>query len=185
MLKRTTYFTAFCIALIVGMSFSEGQAQMQEEKIGYVNPQAILQKMPEMKAVQQRMQNFIQKKREDIADQNQKLEQQIQEYSQKQSVMSEQAKKKEEERLGKLQADMQTAQRDAQQAIQEKQQELVGPLYSEINKGIDAVAKRMGLSYVLNTTTTNGDIIILYASQEAQNKYDITDQVMAELGIGS
>lgn len=185
MLKRTTYFSAFCIALILGMSFSEGRAQIQEEKIGYVNPTAILQKMPEMKAVQQRLKNFIDKKQTELADREEKIQNDIRAYSQKRGVMSEQAQEEEETRLGQLQAELQEAQRDAQQEIQEKQQELVGPLYAEINKGIDAVAQRMGLSYVLNTTTTNGDIIILYASQEAQNKYNITDEVMAELGIGS
>lgn len=184
MLKRTTFFTAFCIALILSMGLNESQAQIQEEKIGYVNPQAILQKMPEMKAVQQRLQNFIEKKRNEVAQQDQNLQQEINAYQQKQSVISQQAKKKEEERLGQLQADLQQSQREAQQAIQEKQQELVGPLLQEINKGIDAVAQEMGLSYVLNTTTNSGDLIILYASDEAQQKYDITDEVMAELGIG-
>ncbi|MBN2731061.1 MAG: OmpH family outer membrane protein [Balneolaceae bacterium] len=166
------------------MGLNESQAQIQEEKIGYVNPQAILQKMPEMKAVQQRLQNFIEKKRNEVAQQNQNLQEEINAYQQKQSVISQQAKEKEEERLGQLQADLQQSQREAQQAIQEKQQELVGPLLQEINKGIDAVAQEMGLSYVLNTTTNSGDLIILYASDEAQQKYDITDEVMAELGIG-
>jgi outer membrane protein len=41
----------------------------------------------------------------------------------------------------------------------------------------------MNLTYVLNTTTSSGDAIILYASDEAQEKYDITDQVMQQLGI--
>lgn len=185
MLKRTTIFSAFCIALIMGLSFNESRAQIQEEKIGYVNPQAILQKMPEMQAVQQRLRNFIEKKQQEIAEKNQELQQEINTYQQKQSVISEQAKQEEEERLGKLQAELQTAQQTAQQEIQQKQQELVGPLYQEINNGIDTVAKRMGLSYVLNTTTTNGDLIILYASEEAQNNYDITNEVMAELGIGN
>jgi outer membrane protein len=36
---------------------------------------------------------------------------------------------------------------------------------------------------VINTTTGQGDMIILYASDEAQEKYNITDQVMQELGI--
>lgn len=185
MLKRTTFFTAFCIALIMGMGFNQSQAQIQEEKIGYVDPQAILQKMPEMKAVQQRLQNFIEKKQQEIVQQDQELQQEINTYQQKQSVLSDQAKQKEEERLGQLQADLQQAQREAQQAIQQKQQELVGPLLQEINSGIDAVAQEMSLSYVLNTTTSNGDLIILYASEEAQNKYDITEEVMAELGIGN
>lgn len=184
MLKRTTYISIFCLALIFGIGLHQGRAQIQEEKIGYVNPTAILQKMPEMKAVQQRLRNFIEKKNEELADKNANLQQQLQAYNQKSSVISAKAKADEEERLGKLQADFQEAQREAQLAIQEKQQELVAPLYTEINNSIDAVAQRMGLSYVLNTVTSNGDYILLYISEEAQNKYNITDEVMNELGIG-
>ena len=46
-----------------------------------------------------------------------------------------------------------------------------------------AVAKKMELSYVLNTVTSTGDMVILYASQEYATKYNITDAVMVELGI--
>jgi len=36
---------------------------------------------------------------------------------------------------------------------------------------------------VLNTTTSNGDVIILYVSEEIQSEFDITDAVMQDLGI--
>jgi outer membrane protein len=39
------------------------------------------------------------------------------------------------------------------------------------------------MGYVLNTTTSAGDVIILYVSPEVQAEYDITDDVMEELGI--
>lgn len=185
MLKRTIFFTAFCISLILSVAVTESQAQIQEEKIGYVNPTAILQKMPEMSAVQTRLQNYAEEKRKQLAQQDQNFQQEVSTFQQKQSVLSEQAKQKEETRLGELQADLQQAQRQAQQDIQAKQQELVGPLIEQINTGIDAVAKRMGLSYVLNTRTNGGDVIILYVSDEAQQKYDVTEEVMAELGIGN
>lgn len=186
MFKRTLSITALCLALILTAGLPDSRAQVtNQERIGYVNPQAILQKMPEMKAIQQRMQNFVEQKQQELATKEQELQQQIQEYEQRQGVISEEAKQKEEERLGQLQANLQQEQRQMQQEIQQKQQELVGPLYQEINASIQAVAQEMGLSYVLNTTTTSGDLIILYASDEAQQKYDITSEVMQELGIGS
>lgn len=185
MLKQTKIFTALCVAIILSIGVSESQAQIQGEKIGYVNPTAILQKMPEMKAVQQRLQNFVEKKQQEIAQQQQTFQDDVASFRQKQEVLSEEAQQKEQERLGKLQADMQQAQQQAQQEIQQKQEELIGPLLEEINNGIDAVAQKMNLSYVLNTTTNNGDLIILYASEDAQNKYDITEEVMQQLGIGS
>ena len=55
-----TKLIVVAITFILGFgAFNYTEAQItQEGKIGFVNPQAILANMPEMKAVQQRLQNF-------------------------------------------------------------------------------------------------------------------------------
>jgi len=184
MIFKQTYSKYLLIA-VIGLLFipSYSAAQSTELKIGYVDPQAILQKMPEMKAVQQRLQNFAERKREELANKQTDFQQQVQEYQQKSAVISDAAKAKEEERLGQLNAELQQFQSQIQQQLQQKQQELVGPLFQQIEQSINTVAEEMGLTYVINTTTTNGDVIILYASPDAQEKYNITDPVMRDLGI--
>jgi outer membrane protein len=181
MLKRILSISLLC--LFVGGFAGLSTANAQNVEIGYVDPQAILSKMPEMKAVQQKLQNFIDRKRQEFANKQQDFQQQISEYQQKEAVISESAKKKEEERLGKLNAELQQYQSQIQQEIQQKQQELVSPLLDEIDTAINTVAQNKGLTYVINKTTSQGDMIVLYASDEAQQKYDITDAVMQELGI--
>ncbi len=183
MLKRILSISLLCLFVVGFTNLSTAQVQQENLEIGYVDPQSILNKMPEMKAVQQRLQNFIDRKREEFASKQQNFQQQVSEYQQKQSVISESAKQKEEERLGKLNAELQQFQSQIQQEIQQKQQELVSPLLDQIDNAVSTVAQDMGLTYVINTTTSQGDVIILYASDEAQQKYNITDQVMQELGI--
>lgn len=175
--------TSFLCLLFFGIVGTASAQVQQDLKIGYVDPQAILTKMPEMKAVQQRLQNFMEKKRKEFASKQKNYQQQVAEYQKKESVISEDAKQKEEERLGKLGAELQQYQTKLQREVQKKQEELVGPLLDQIDTAIGNVADEMGLTYVLNTTTSQGDVIILYASDEAQKKYDITEQVMAELGM--
>lgn len=182
MFKRLLSTSLLCLLFISFAGTSSAQVK-QDLKIGYVDPQTILSKMPEMKAVQQRLQNFMEKKQEELATKRQEYQTQVTEYQQKESVISESAKKKEEERLGQLGSELQQYQAQLQQEVQQKQQELVGPLLDQINTAISTVADNMNLTYVLNTTTSQGDVIILYASEEAQQKYDITDQVMTELGM--
>lgn len=182
MLKRLFSISLLCLFIGGFVGHSTATAQ-QNIEIGYVDPQAILSKMPEMKAVQQKLQNFIDRKRQEFATKQQDFQQQISEYQQKEAVISEAAKKKEEERLGKLNAELQEFQTQIQQEIQQKQQELVSPLLEQINTAINTVAQENGLTYVINSTTSQGDRIILYASSEARQKYDITDAVMRELGI--
>lgn len=181
MIKRILSISLLCF-FAVGFS-GHSTAQAQELEIGYVDPQSILSKMPEMKAVQQRLQNFVESKREDFTSKQQDFQQQVTEFQQKADVINEEARQKEEERLGKLNAELQQYQTEVQQEIQEKQQELVSPLLDQIDEAVATVANDMGLTYVINTTTSQGDMIILYASDEAQEKYDITNEVMAQLDI--
>lgn len=182
MLKRLLS-TSLLFLLFIGFTGTSSAQVQQDLQIGYVDPQAILSKMPEMKAVQQRLQNFMEKKQQELATKREEYQTQVTEYQQKESVISDNAKQKEEERLGKLGSELQQYQAQLQQEVQQKQQELVGPLLDQINTAISTVADNMNLTYVLNTTTSQGDVIILYASDEAQQKYDITDQVMTELDM--
>lgn len=181
MFKHLLIFSAGCFIFLAAFGINNSQAQDLE--IGYVDPQVILSKMPAMKAVQQRLQNFADRKREELAQKQQDFNQQLTAYQQKAAVISDEAKQQEEERLGELSAELQQFRVQLQQEMQQKQQELVGPLLQQVNEAISTVAADMGLTYVLNTTTSTGDVIILYASEEAQANYNITEEVMQELGI--
>ncbi|MEX0721926.1 MAG: OmpH family outer membrane protein [Balneolaceae bacterium] len=171
------------LTFFVALSATDFVQAQENEKIGYVNPQAVLAKMPEMKAIQQRLQNFAERKQAELTEKEREFQNEIASYEQKAGVISEDANRREQERLGQMQQDLSNAQQQAEQELQQKREELLGPLFSQIGTAIDAVANQMDLSYVLNTTTSSGDLIILYASDEYQAKYDITEPVMQELGI--
>ncbi|MEX0844804.1 MAG: OmpH family outer membrane protein [Balneolaceae bacterium] len=183
MKKLSLLIISFLIAFTT-VDIAQAQAQTQEEiKIGYVNPQAVLAKMPEMRAIQQRLQNFAERKQQELMQKERSFQQAVSEYEQKAGVISQEANQREQERLVQMQEELQLAQQEAEQALQQRREELLGPMFTQIGTAIDAVAEDMGLTYVLNTTTSNGDLIILYASDEYQEKYDITNAVMQELGV--
>lgn len=171
------------LSLFIAFSTVDVAKAQEDMKIGYINPQAVLAKMPEMKAIQQRLQNFAEKKQQELLTKDQNFQTAVTEYEQKAGVISEEAKQREQQKLAQMQQELSTAQQEAEQALQQRRQELLSPMFTQIGTAIDAVANEMGLSYVLNTTTSGGDQIILYASQEYQSKYDITEAVMQELGI--
>ena len=139
--------------------------------------------MPEMRAVQQRLQNFTARKQQELSTLEQEFQTQVAEYQQKVGVISAGAQQQEEARLGQLQQDLLQAQEVAEQELAQRRDELVGPLLEQIGAAIEAVAQKQGLSYVLNTTTSSGDMIILYASEDFRAKFDITQSVMEELGM--
>lgn len=176
------------IAVILFLSIvlnlqAQAQSNNSELNIGYVNPQSILANMPEMRAVQQRLQNFTARKQQELSTLEQDFQTQVAEYQQKVGVISADAQQQEEARLGQLQQELLQAQEVAEQELAQRRDELVGPLLEQIGAAIEAVAQKQGLSYVLNTTTSSGDMIILYASEDFRAKFDITQSVMEELGM--
>ena len=183
MMKLKLILLVFLFVIGIGEPQEINAQTTEEVKIGYVNPQAILQNMPEMKAVQQRIQNFALRKQQDLLAKEEAFQAEVTTYQQKIGVISAEAQAAEEERLGRLQNEFLQAQQSAETELEQKRQELVGPLLEQIGNAISVVAKRMELTYVLNTTTSTGDLVILYVSEEYAAENNITESVMEELGM--
>lgn len=167
------------LLLFAGVTVSYAQTTSDPSlRIGYVNPQAVLQKMPKYQAVRQRMQNYVSNKRQEIQKQAQTFQKEVSSFQQRQSVMTKDAKESEQKKLGKLRANLQQAQQQAQQDIQQKRQSLMSPLRTKIQNGIETVAEQMNLSYVISAAT------VLYVSDSAKQKYNITSKVEQQLNLG-
>ncbi len=171
------------ITFILAFSLQANSVQAQDMKIGFVEPRAVLERMPEMRAVEQRLQNFIERKRNELAERERDFQVEVENYQQKIGVISNSAREQEEERLGQMQFELQQQQEQIRREIQQRQAELMEPLLEQIQNAIDSVAREKGIDYVLNTTTSTNDVIILYVKEELRNEYDITDAVMRHLGI--
>lgn len=169
--------------IILSAVMAAPAAQAQDMKIGFVDPRAILERMPEMRAVQQRLQNFAERKQNELSQKERELQSEIELYQQKVGVISEQARQTEEERLTQLDQEFRELRNEAEQELQQQRQTLMAPLLQQIQESINNVASQQGLDYVLNTTTSSGDVIILYVSPEVQAEYDVTDAVMEDLDI--
>ncbi|PWN05155.1 OmpH family outer membrane protein [Rhodohalobacter mucosus] len=181
-MKNAIIFSFVSLIALVSLAAAPA-ASAQDMTIGFVEPRAILERMPEMSAVRQRLQNFAERKQNELGTKERELQTEIELYQQKVGVISETARQQEEERLTALETEFRQLQTEAQQELQQRQAELMGPLLQQVQEAIDTVAARRGLDYVLNQTTSNGDVIILYVSPRVQEEYDITDAVMQELGI--
>ena len=180
---KKVYLFSFITLIAFTTLMAAPETQAQDMKIGFVEPRSVLEKMPELRAVQQRMQNFMERKQTELTEKERELQTEIEQYQQKVGVISEQARENEEQRLNNLDMEFRQLQNTAQQEMQQRQAELMAPLLEQLQGAIDNVAAERGLDYVLNTTTSGGDVIILYVSESVQEEYDITDAVMRELGI--
>lgn len=181
-MMRTVSIFGF-ITIVFMSAFITAPAYSQDMNIGFVNENAILQRMPEMRAVEQRLQNFRMRKIEEIRTKQQEFQMEAERFQQRQSVLSESARQAEEERLINLQRELQQFQQTAEQEVQQQELNLLEPVIMQIRDSISKIAASQGFDYILKRTTFDGTSIILYVADEARERSDITNAVMLDLGI--
>jgi len=158
-------------------------ATAQSLKIGYIDPQEVLVKMPEYAAVERRLQNFADRKRDEFGRLQADFEKRVTEYEQKMAVLSANARATEEQALDDMRSKLMDFQNQYQEDLMAEQQTQLTPLFDKIEKGIAAVANEMGLTFVLNPRTSTGDVILLYISDEAKQTLNITQRVIDYLDL--
>lgn len=176
-MKNILFGLFLVLAAVVGVS------QAQTLKIGYVDPQEILVKMPEYAAVERRLQNFAERKRDEFGRLQTDFEKRANDYQQKASVLSNEARTTEERAIEDMREKLMNFQTAYQEELMKEQETQLSPLFDKIEKGIADVANEMGLTFVLNPRTSNGDVILLYISDEARETLNITRKVIEKLEL--
>ncbi len=171
------------VGLFIVLIAAIGVSEAQTLKIGYVDPQEILVKMPEYAAVERRLQNFAERKRDEFTKLQADFEKRASDYQQKASVLSNDARATEERALEDMREKLTNFQTQYQEDLMQEQQTQLTPLFEKIEKGIADVANEIGLTFVLNPRTSNGDIILLYVSDEARETLNITRRVIEKLEL--
>lgn len=164
---------AVLLLMFVGSTTAFGQL-----KIGYMNTQEVLNQIPERDQVQQKLNSFIQQKRQELQQQTVAFQDSVAKYQQSQSAMNQQQASQAEQRLAQMEASMQKFQQSIQQQIQRRRAELLQPIFNRMNNAISTVAEQKGIDVVLNETTSGGENIIYYASN---GQTDITNAVVQQM----
>lgn len=150
-------------------------AFVNAQKLGYVNSQAILSELPEVKQAEANLEahkNAMQKKGQQMVTNLQNkyaaLQQKEQRGEMSPKQLEEEAKvlKAEEQKIAAYEQQMQTE-------IMQKQEKLLKPILDRVKKAIDDVAKEQGYTYIFDSIGG----FILYANE----KNDVSDLVKAKL----
>jgi outer membrane protein len=175
----------FTISILVALlSFATAiHSNAQQVRIGVVDATQVLAEMPELTTISDQLEGFTTRKRREFAQLETEFVQAREEFEQKVAVISESARQAEQERLAEMAARLQQFQQEYQQELLERQEALIEPLRTRILNAINEVAEDLGLAYVLNRMVNNGDMVVLYMSEEMSNRYDITNRVREKLGI--
>ncbi len=169
-------FAIFAVLLVMAAPL-----QAQELKIGYLNPQDVLERMPETATIEKELNDLAQSRQTSFTTRVQKFQTDVQRFQQNAAVMSNDARDKEEQRLIAEEEALQSLQMEIQQELANKRNELLRPVLEKIDNAISAVAKELNLTYVLNESTSQGESILLFISDDGKNRLNITEKVVAKL----
>jgi outer membrane protein len=173
MIKKT-HLMVLILLITAGSAYSQ-------HKVGYINPQAVLEALPEREVIERRISELIQEKEQEYEVEIREFQEELVAFREASEGMSQENRTSEENRL--RQRDQQLNQRLTvlQREVQQRQNELMQPLMIEIEEAIAAVAAEQGLDYVLNQETGNAQPIIVFSSAMAKSNLDITQKVINKL----
>lgn len=165
-----------CALLLLCAGTVYGQA-----KIGYVDSQSIMQKLPEGQDAQKQLDALVAQWQGEITKMQNEWQQKYGEYDKKKLIMSDQTRAEAERELVALEkkvTDYRNQKFGPNGEMFTKQNELLKPVQDRVFKAIQDVAVEENYDYVLDKS---GQILLLYAN----DKYDLTPQVLQKLQVST
>ncbi len=171
--------------LSIALLLVAGSLTAQDVKVGYVELNGIVSRMPEFASAQQRMNNYRERVTRELSTEDNRLRTENQQLQVKieSGVLSPDAANTEETRLREEARKLLERSQAADQEMARIEQEEMGKILARVQTAIEEVAKAEGIAYVLNDMTTEGDIFIIYVSEEVRTRYNLTTKVMARLNM--
>lgn len=149
-------------------------------KVGIMNPDEVLDALPETAQVEADIQSFIQEQQSNYQNRYQTWIDDLTQFSEQVEAgqLSQQEQQQQEAQLVETQEVLSNLQERIQRQIQERQNELFSPLLNRVEEAMAQVSENLGLDFVINKTASSGDPIVYYSSQRG---VDITERVIQYL----
>lgn len=170
----------FILALNAGVLLAQNNI-----KIGYTDPEYILQQLPEYKQIESELKTYEKQLQAQIdnkmKDYQTKLEAYQQMISNPNGVPDVVRQDKEKELLG-MQSNIKEFEESALSSLQKKQAALLDPAINKVEAAIKSVAEENGYTYIFNSSAGGSVSIILFAKNKDE---DISALVLKKLGVSA
>lgn len=164
---------------IAVIMFAAIAAPLSAQKLGYVDSDLILKKMPEYKSAQKQLDEYAARWQAQADSMQEEVDRLYKEYRAEVVLLTPDVKRTREDNIvARENALFQFREQKFGQSgdLFKKREELIKPIQDKIFEAVEKVAKSEGLSFIFDKA---GGVMMLYADQ----KYDKTFEVMEELGI--
>ncbi len=165
------------VALIIALLVACSATMFPQAKIGWVNSQAIMDKLPEAQDAQRQLDNTVSQWQSELTKMQSEWQKKYDEYDKKKLILTDQLRAQSEKELQDLDKkiqDYRTKKFGQNGELFNKQNELMKPVQNKIFKVIQDIAKEDGYDYVFDKS---GDILLLYSN----DKYDLTAKVFERI----
>lgn len=170
---RNVIITIAVIALIATMtSIAPAQA-----KIGWINSQAIMDKLPEAQDAQKQIDNLVAQWQGELTKMQSDWQKKYDEYDKKKLILTPELRAQSEKDLQDLDkkiADYRNAKFGQNGELFNKQNELMKPVQNKIFKVLQDIANDENYDYIFDKS---GDILLMYTN----DKYDLTAKVLERM----
>jgi outer membrane protein len=168
-----------CVVLMAGgmlMSAPDGHAQ---QRIAYIESDAILQRIPEYATVQQNIDRMVEEWRAELAGKQREIDELFREYQARELLYTE------EERVRKRDEIVQREEEAEQLRVRyfgpegelfRQQEQLMRPIQERILEAVEEIAASEGYDFVFDKS---GDYLFLYSREQ----HNLSDRVLEALGV--
>ena len=160
------------IVLAVVLSAFSTQAQ---SKVGTIDADYILSKMPEINTVNDSLKAYNTKLQQELQGSIKNYQDMVNEYQTNNATYTDSIKKGKEDKIIGLENEIKNFRQKASVLLQMKRTELTNPLYKKIDDAMKQIVEKDGYTQILNASA-NGLAF-------SDPKYDITDEVLKKLGL--
>jgi outer membrane protein len=166
----------FLLFLILGTSFVSSA-----QKYGYIDSEYILNKMPEYKDAKDRLDKLAERWTKEIEERYELIKVKKENFLREQDLLPSEEKTKREQEIKTLETEameMQKMRFGVSGEYFQKRQELIKPIQDRVYEAMQAVASKRNYSFVFDKANQSNLVF-------ADSKFDISDEVLKELGVST
>ncbi len=176
---RFSWVVTRTLVAVAALMVTAGAATAQ--KIAYVDTRYILDKLPEYAAAEKEIDLISQKWQKELDGTYAQIEQLYQKYRAEEVLMTDAIKRERQDEILQKEKEAKEYQRKRfgyEGDVFKQREEKVKPIQDRVFAAVEVLAKERKLDFVFDKA---GAVVMLYTS----SAYDLSDEVLAKLGVSS
>lgn len=151
-----------------------------QQRIGYAEPQRILDNIPERDQIEAQLEEFYNEWEQDYNRLYERYSEDLFLFEESRNQLSQAQVNQEEARLSEMVEELTLMQQEFGVMFEQRRAELLVPIVERINRAIETVAQQRGLDYVFQSETSNSEPIF-FIIRGNPHSVNITDEVIASM----